>query len=182
MVKNSPAVATEAHISIVGHITAFELRKLMKECEQWNGFSNRFYWACAKRAGIYSEPPDLKEAGIGAELSLLSDATSWAKEVEEMDRDQEAKGLWDLIYHEFALDDEDGVVAATIDRGDVFMLRFQQLFALADHSLSIRSEHVRAAQAVWKYGEDSARYLFGTRLGNSKAEKIFDTLRQAPVG
>jgi hypothetical protein len=182
MVKNSPGVATEAHISIIGHITAFELRTLMKECEQWNGFGNRFYWVCAKRAGVYSEPSDLEEAGIGAELALLADATKWAKEVEQMDREEEAKALWDVIYRDFAEDDGEGVVAATIDRGDVFMLRFQQLFALADHALSIRSEHVRAAQALWKYGEDSARYLFGDRLGNPKAEKIFDALRQSSGG
>ena len=50
MVKNSPAKATGAHISIVGHITRDELRRLLTQTESANGFANRFCWLAVKRS------------------------------------------------------------------------------------------------------------------------------------
>jgi hypothetical protein len=41
MVKNSPARATDAHISIIGHTTRDELRGLLTQTESANGFGNR---------------------------------------------------------------------------------------------------------------------------------------------
>jgi hypothetical protein len=69
-----------------------------------------------------------------------------------------------------------------VERGDAIMPRLSMLYALSCGSRIIRRQHVEAASALWNYGEDSARYLFGTRLGNPKAEKIFDALRQTPEG
>jgi hypothetical protein len=182
LVKNSPCVATGAHISIIEQITGHELRIRMKECEQWDGFANRFMWPCARRSQVMSDPPDLSQAGLSTELSELVDTTQWAKQVEEMERDEEATQLWDVVYRQFAEDDTEDVVSATTDRGDVIMLRLQMLYALSSGARIIKREHVEAASALWKYAEDSARYLFGARLGNPKAEKIFDALRHAPAG
>jgi hypothetical protein len=81
-----------------------------------------------------------------------------------------------------AKDDTEDVVSATTDRGDVIMLRLQMLYALSNGSRIISANDVEAAHALWQYALASARHLFGDRLGNSKAEKIFDALRQAPQG
>ena len=40
MTKNSPAKATGAHISIIGHITLAEFQKTLGETECLNGFGN----------------------------------------------------------------------------------------------------------------------------------------------
>ena len=42
--KNSPARATDALISIIGHVTRDEVRKLLSATESANGFGNRFLW------------------------------------------------------------------------------------------------------------------------------------------
>ncbi len=42
MTKNTPAQATGAHISIVGHITRDEAREYLNRTEMANGFANRF--------------------------------------------------------------------------------------------------------------------------------------------
>ena len=48
LTKNSPARATGAHVSIIGHITKDELRRLLTETESANGFANRFlFLGCA---------------------------------------------------------------------------------------------------------------------------------------
>src|SRR5262249_38513120 len=44
--KNSPARATDPHVSLMGHITAVELSKLLNDVEMANGFGNRHLWLC----------------------------------------------------------------------------------------------------------------------------------------
>ena len=48
--KNSPARSTGAHISIVGHITADELKRCLDSTEAANGFANRFLWCCVQHS------------------------------------------------------------------------------------------------------------------------------------
>jgi hypothetical protein len=182
MVKNSPAVATGAHISLIGHITQQELKSRMSECEMFNGFANRFLWICAARTKLLSNPIDLSEAGINAELSELVERCVWAKKVEEMERDEAAEELWQQIYLELGEQESGPVIEALTDRADALTLRLSMLYALMDGSRFIRVDHLQAAYALWKYCQDSARYLFGPSLGNPKAEKIFAALRTQPNG
>ena len=70
LTKNSPAVATGAHISIIGHVTELVVRRYLGETEQGNGFGNRFLWVCARRS---------KKLPFGGNLparSLLPDSRS----------------------------------------------------------------------------------------------------------
>ena len=55
MVKNNPAVATGAHISILGHVTKDELLKYLSDTEAGNGFANRFMWFCVRRSQVLPE-------------------------------------------------------------------------------------------------------------------------------
>jgi hypothetical protein len=55
LTKNSPAKATDAHISIVGHITADELRRYLSNTEAASGFGNRFLWLCVRRSKCLPE-------------------------------------------------------------------------------------------------------------------------------
>ena len=50
LTKNSSTRATGAHISLIGHITADELRRYLTQTEQANGFGNRHLWFCVKRS------------------------------------------------------------------------------------------------------------------------------------
>jgi hypothetical protein len=52
LVKHSPSRATAPHISIVGHITASELRYLMDQVSMANGLANRFLFACVQRSKL----------------------------------------------------------------------------------------------------------------------------------
>lgn len=49
MAKNSPAQATDAHVSIIAHITKDELKRSLRETDTANGFANRFLWKVAAR-------------------------------------------------------------------------------------------------------------------------------------
>jgi hypothetical protein len=55
LTKNSPAVATAAHISAIGHITAAELTRYLDRTEVANGLGNRFLWVCSRRSKVLPE-------------------------------------------------------------------------------------------------------------------------------
>jgi hypothetical protein len=50
LTKTSAAHATDAHVSVVGHITLDELRARFTSTEQSNGFGNRFLFGLVKRS------------------------------------------------------------------------------------------------------------------------------------
>ena len=64
MVKNSPACATDAHISIIGHITRAELRRLLTQTESANGFGNRFNWLAVKRSKCLPEGGKIQQVNL----------------------------------------------------------------------------------------------------------------------
>ena len=51
-----------------------------------------------------------------------------------------------------------------------------------DLSNVVRAQHLRAGLAVWKYCEDSARYIFGDLIGDPDADEIRRALRLRPEG
>src|SRR5262249_27827092 len=55
MTKNSPARATGAHVSLIGHITSDELHRYLSETETANGFANRFLFVCVDRSKMLPE-------------------------------------------------------------------------------------------------------------------------------
>jgi predicted deacylase len=53
------------------------------------------------------------------------------------------------------------------------------LYALLDCSPVVAQRHLTAALAVWKYCEDSARFIFGDAIGDPTADRILQALRTA---
>src|SRR5262249_53961795 len=64
MTKNSPARATGAHISVIGHITRTELCRHLDETETANGFGNRILWVCARRSKVLPEGGSLEKVDL----------------------------------------------------------------------------------------------------------------------
>ena len=50
LTKASPLTATDAHISIIGHITEDELKARLTRTDTANGFANRFLFALVERS------------------------------------------------------------------------------------------------------------------------------------
>jgi hypothetical protein len=51
--------------------------------------------------------------------------------------------------------------------------------AWIDRSHFVRVEHLKAALALWRYCEDSARWTFKTGTGNKNADRILAALKAA---
>lgn len=176
LTKKDSQQATGAHISILGHITVAELRKRLTDESMANGFANRFLFVYTKRAGYLPDGGDLHRINLQPFLTRLSDAYQFAKCAGELRRDDEAKELWHSVYRKLS-EGHPGQFGSIIARAEAHVLRLSFIYALLDRSTVVRVEHLRASVALWKYCEDSARYIFDTATGDSLADKIFEALR-----
>jgi len=183
LTKNSPAVATGAHISIVGHIVAEELRRHLAQTEAANGFGNRFLWICAKRSKCLPEGGSWSETDAAPFVARLREAVDHARRLGdwEITRDAAARELWSRVYPELS-DGRPGMLGAMTARAEAQTMRLALHYALLDRSQDIGLPHLVAGLALWRYAEDSARYIFGDGLGDPVADAILSALRQAPDG
>ena len=75
-----------------------------------------------------------------------------------------------------------GLFGAVTSRAEAQVMRIACLYAVLDLSREINAEHLGAAKAVWKYCEDSARFVFGDALGDPLADELLGLLRQSLQG
>jgi hypothetical protein len=102
LTKNSPAVSTGAHISLVGHITRDELVRELNSTEAANGFANRFLWVAVKRSKHLPEGGRIDEVEFGPLVARLSRATELARATGRVDRDEQARQIWHGVYAELS--------------------------------------------------------------------------------
>lgn len=192
MTKNSPARATNAHITIIGNITKEELLRGMLGGEMDNGFANRFLWACSKRSKALPEGGRLHEVmdtNQWHDLVLrVQKAKAFAFQADALFRDTEASDYWgrdgrpdDGAYFRLTRE-RHGLFGAATSRAAPQVLRLALIYAMLDRVREIRIEHLKAALEVWRYCEDSAKYIFGDSMGDPTADSILNGLRQQPAG
>jgi hypothetical protein len=177
LTKHNPIRATGAHISIIGHITRDELLRHLSETEQANGFANRFVWLVLKRSKVISNPTGCPQEVLNPLVSRLREAQAFAQTVTEMARDLEAETQWAEVYPTLS-EGKPGLLGAILARAEAQVMRLGCIYALLDRSETVRPAHLRAALALWKYAEASARYIFGERLGNYTADRILAAIRE----
>jgi hypothetical protein len=181
MTKNSPAKSTGCHISIFGHITRDELLRTLAENEMANGFCNRFLWLCARRSKCLPDPVMLDDSEFDPYVTRLVSAADSAKRATELGRDDEASEIWRAVYPTLS-EGKPGLLGAVTSRAEPQVMRLALIYALLDRDKAIRARHLEAALAVWDYCEASARYIFGSRLGDPVADEIRAVLKSQPNG
>ncbi|TAK83993.1 MAG: hypothetical protein EPO20_16075 [Betaproteobacteria bacterium] len=182
LTKNDPITATGAHIAIIGHITAAELRAELTQTDTANGFANRFILMCAKRSKMLPFGGDqMDEAVMSHFAARLGKAAGKAMSLGPVSMADDARQLWGAVYPELS-QGHPGLFGAVTARAEAQCLRLALSYALLDELTVIKAEHVKAALAVWKRAEASARHLFGQALGDSVADAIRGALRQAGAG
>lgn len=179
----NPLKASEPHGAIAAHITSDELKsEITKGSEMFNGFANRFLWVFVRRSKMLSNPQPYPEGYWLIEIAELGNAIAFAQACNEVRRDSDSQALWDELYHGELSRDPGGLLGGATNRGDAQIIRLSMLYALLDCSNIIRSEHLRAALAVWRYCGHSAEFIFGNRTGDDVADKILGALECAPKG
>jgi DNA polymerase I-like protein with 3'-5' exonuclease and polymerase domains len=178
LTKQSPTRATDALISVIGHITIEELRETLDHTSIANGYSNRFLFACVRRSKLLSHG--------GAEIDLSPFATKTQEAVDAarcVDRVRWTDGtarMWDEEIYPKLSEDRPGMFGAITARAEAQTVRLAMIYALLDRSAHIRRRHLRAALAVWRYCDTSARFIFSADLlGDPIADAILRALQKA---
>ena len=177
LTKNNPIRATEAHISIIGHITQDELLRNLTQTEMGNGFANRFLWLYVERSKVIPSPTGLPTNIMEVLAARLKDAVEFGRSVGEMKRSRTAEALWRGFYAELS-EGKPGLVGAITSRAEAQVLRLSLVYGMADCSAIIHFKHLEAALALWEYSEQSCKQIFGDRLGDPTADKIIQALRE----
>jgi hypothetical protein len=172
LTKNSPAKATGAHISVIGHITRHELLRYLDDTEAASGWANRFLWFCVRRSKVlpWGGRPD--EATLRPIIRRLRTALTTARTVSRMSFSHEARAVWEAVYPNLSAD-VPGLLGAVTSRAEAQTLRLALIYALLDGSDLVGWEHLRAALAVWQYAFRSAQYIFGEVIGDRAADTIY---------
>jgi hypothetical protein len=181
LTKNSPAVATGAHISIIGHITRDELLRYLDDTEAANGFGNRFLWICVRRSKALPEGGRLSDGELAPIIQDVAAALAYGRDLGEMRRNDEAREIWRAVYEELS-EGKPGLLGAMIARAEAQVMRLACIYALLDRCPTIGKEHLLAALGLWEYVEASAQYIFGARMGDPVADHIAEALLAAPDG
>lgn len=176
MTKNSPACATDSHVSIVGHVTRDELRRLITATDMANGLANRFLWICVRRSKQLPEGGNLRDEALMPLAGRLQRAVQIADGIGEMRRDDAARTIWRKVYGVLS-SGKSGLLGAATSRAEAQVMRLAMLYALLEESRVIKADHLTAALAVWQYAEQSAKYIFGSALGDPVADEILRALQ-----
>ncbi len=174
LTRHAPLRATDAHISIVGHITLQELIRCLSDTAAANGFVNRFLWLCARRSKL------LPDGGESVDLSSLADvleaAIGRAKLAGRLYRSDECRELWHQVYPVLS-GEQPGLLGLVTNRAEAQVLRLSLIYALLDGADVIERWHLEAAIALWDYVEASCRYVFGSSTGNRDADELLAAIR-----
>ena len=181
LTKHNPLKATDVHISIIAHITKNELLRYLNTTEACNGFANRFLWVCSKRSKFLPYGGAIDPVGNDIVMQL-HEVMLWAKDIDDIPLGQDAKTVWEKAYYEFEKPDLPELIAAITSRGESQTRRIATIYAILDKSPVVKKEHLLAALEVWRYCEDSVKYVYGKILGNPIAEKIKAHLKEAKNG
>lgn len=117
MTKNSPARATGACISLIGHITETEIRQCLDKTEMANGFGNRILFACVRRSKLLPFGGNLKDGEVAGIADRVASAITFARTVRTVTMSPEAARVWEAIYADLS-SDRPGLLGALTARAE----------------------------------------------------------------
>ena len=135
MTKNSPAKASDSHISIVGHITDEELRRYLTATETANGFGNRFLWFLARAPSCFPEGGRRTQRRLKVECDLLGRGLKFAGTRARSSATRPPARSGASVYPVLA-GDRGGLAGSLTGRAEAHVLRLSLIYAVLDRSPS----------------------------------------------
>jgi hypothetical protein len=172
MTKNSPYVATNPHVSVIGHITPEELNHCLEYTEMFNGFINRYIWILSRRSKFLAEPLSPDHMAVNRIAARIAKSIADANCLGVMSRSPACADLWTKIYKDLNIE-RYGIMGALTTRAPVQIMRIAMIYAIVDGSRSIETRHLTAASALWDYSERCAGHLFGMSFGDDLVDNLY---------
>jgi hypothetical protein len=177
LTKRSPMRATDPFISIIGHITADEIRQSLDHTSMANGYANRFLFICVRRGKLLPHGGAVEDTVTGLLGARTLEAIAAARTIGRLTMTPESMALWEEVYPKLS-EGLPGLLGAITGRAEAQTVRLALIYALLDRASQIDVVHLNAALALWAYCEVSARYVFGDLIGDPVADEILRALRQ----
>lgn len=180
LTKRDAEVATNAHVSIIVHITKDELLAEIDKTDLVNGFGNRFLCVAVSRTRLLPFGGDLASIDWPAYVARVRAAI-----VRAHSRDQVDLGLTPAAAERWVREYErlseplPGAAGAVTSRAEAQVRRIAVIYAVLDLSDTVDLPHLEAALAVWDYCERSAIALFGTSRPPTLRDQIKEFLDDA---
>ena len=104
LTRNSALTATDAHISVIGHITTAELRARLTRTDAANGFANRFLFPLVRRSKelpFGGELTDSEIVHLGERLeTVIKRLPSFSRVIMRED----TREIWESVYSNLSAD------------------------------------------------------------------------------
>ncbi len=170
----------DVHVSIIGHITAHELNKLLDSTEMTNGFANRFLWIHVHRHQLISDPFSGNNKNYTPSLHKLIEIVSAIREMdaEIFTTSANARRYFAKIYAQIS-EPPEGILGELEARGAAIIIRLALIFAICDRTKVITDNHFKAAKAIWDYNVASIQYIFSSPNNNDQTAFILQAIRNA---
>ncbi len=181
LTRTAPARATDAHISVIGHITATELQHHINPVELANGLLNRFLLLGCRRVRLLPEggdPDPLKSTGLDPRLQATLQS---ARRSGQIRLSTPARHAWADAYQKLA-EPQPGIAGAISARAEAHTMRLALIYALLDNTRQIQPAHLTAALALWDYALRSAVWALERTTSDPLAHQIHAALRHALPG
>jgi hypothetical protein len=165
--RSDPLTATDAHVSLIGHITEADLTDQLTSAHVANGFANRFLWVVARRARKLPFGGTLSAREMPEIVASVRAAIEWGQlKPREIKMSGRLAGQWARLYCD-DLTYEGDPQEDILQRAAPQVRRLATVYAVSEKSHQVERRHLNAALAVWTYSEASVRYVFGEapRLG-----------------
>lgn len=182
LTRTAPARASDAHISVIGHITATELQHHINPVELANGLLNRFLLLGCRRVRLLPEggdPDPLHRTGLDRRLATTLTSAQRAGQIR---LSTPARRAWADAYEKLA-EPQPGIAGAISARAEAHTIRLALIYALLDNNRQIQPVHLTAALALWNYAQRSAVWALERTSGDPLAHQIHTALtHQLPGG
>jgi hypothetical protein len=183
LTRRQPIKVTGASISLIGHITAEELRRRLDCTEAANGFGNRLLLCWVERARRLPFDADIPQTDLEVLGVRIGMAIAKARTLDRLSFSDDGRDAWKAIYDSLDDGDERGIVGSLLARAEAQLLRLAVTYALLDGSAVITSRHLEAAEGVWRHCEQSVRRVWGVDQVDHVLPTLLDALRAAgPYG
>ena len=181
LTRTAPARASTTHLSVIGHITAAELRHNMTAIEVANGLMNRFVLLACRRARLLPEGGDPDPLAGSGLARALKDNLDRSRHVGRVGFDETARLQWCELYETLSAPAPglDGALAA---RSEAHVVRLSLIYALIDGADAIGPSHLAAGLALYGYSRRSAAWALEGATGDRGAEQIHQGLQGSPGG
>jgi hypothetical protein len=184
--KNDPERATGALISVLGHGVPEEIRAQLSAIDAVNGFANWILFIAVQGVGAIAIPPPIDWlAGYPQIITRLKAILATFHSTQHMTHlgwTTEGEAAWKEYYQKNRERKFSGLIDPFIRRSLAHTLRWTMGFCVLDGEIAMRQEHLRAAIRIVEYSERSAQWIFGEKIGDKDADKIFWELDRCPEG